>query len=101
MSWVAEAKAAMVNRISERVKVESPALNPIRATVRAISSCMETIHHRLLRNMSTNGLQRGFIIQGSPIRLVIRARVPLSMPISLNITTDMVLTMKYGRPSTK
>ena len=51
--------------------------------------------------MSTNGLQRGFIIQGSPIRLVIKARVPLSMPISLNITTDMVLTMKYGRPSTK
>ena len=72
-----------------------------RATAMHMHICIAIIHHLLLRNMSTKGLQRGFTTHGMLMRLVSRARVPLSIPRSLNITREMVLTMKYGMPSTK
>ena len=101
MSCVADAKAARMNSIRVSVKVLIRTVAAIRPIATSMHTCMVRIHQRLLRNMSTMGLQRGFITQGMLIRLVRRARVPLSMPISLNITRDMVLTMKYGMPSTK
>ena len=33
--------------------------------------------------------------------LVYRASIPFGMPMFLNMTTDMLLTMKYGMPSAK
>ena len=91
----------MMNRIRVTVNVVSRTEKATRAMAASIMNCIVTIHQRLLRNMSTKGLQRGFITQGMLIRLVSKARVPLSMPISLNMIKDMVLTMKYGIPSTK
>ena len=66
-----------------------------------ISACMVMIHHLLLLIMSTKGLQRGFTTHGRYNRLVYRASIPLGMPIFLNMTTDILLTMKYGIPSAK
>ena len=66
-----------------------------------IISCMETVHHLLVRMMSTNGLQTGFITQGryrSPVNI---ATSPFDIPIFLNIMTDTVLTRTYGVPSAK
>ena len=40
------------------------------ATAAAISACIATIHQRLLRNMSTNGLHSGLIVHGRYSRLV-------------------------------
>ena len=101
MSCVAEANAATMKSISVRVNVLIRTVAAISPIATSIISCIVTIHQRLLRKMSTKGLQRGLTTQGRLMRLVSSARVPLSIPISLNIMRDMVLTMKYGMPSTK
>ena len=102
MSCEAEANPVMTNRMSIHVKVEEAGSIAARApTATAISSCIVTIHQRLLLKMSTKGLQSGFTSQGRPIRLVSRASRALSMPKSLRITTEIVFTIKYGRPSAK
>ena len=69
-------------------------VSAISATETAISSCITRIHHRLLRKISTKGLQSGLMSHGRPMRLVRSATRPLSMPKSLNIRIEMVLTMK-------
>jgi hypothetical protein len=66
-----------------------------------ISICMVIIHHLLLLMISTKGLHRGFITHGKYNMLVYRASIPFGMPMFLNMTTDMLLTMKYGIPSAK
>ena len=102
MSWDAEAKPVMTNRISVQVNGEETGrVIAKRATAAAIRSCIVTIHQRLLRKMSTKGLQSGLMSQGRPMRLVRRASRLLSIPKSLRMTTEIVLTMKYGRPSAK
>ena len=77
MSCVAEAKAVMMN--STRVTVNRlmgvvPAaiaaasgrgnVSASSTNAPAMSSCMATTHHRLVRTMSTNGLQNGLTAQG-------------------------------------
>ena len=72
-----------------------------KATAAAIHNCIATIHQRLLLKMSTKGLQSGLTSQGRPMRLVSRASRLLSIPRSLRMTMEIVLTIKYGRPSAK
>ena len=59
-----------------------------------ITACIVRIHHLLLRNMSTIGLQSGFSVHGRYRRLVNRAISPLGTPIFVNIVTEMLFTMK-------
>ena len=102
MSCDADAKPVITKRI--RVQVKGDAAGSVKArsaTAVAMASCIDTIHQRLLFRISTKGLQRGLISQGRPIRLVRSARRLFSIPRSLRITTDMVFTIKYGRPSAK
>jgi hypothetical protein len=51
--------------------------------------------------ISTNGLQSGLMTHGRYRRLVYMAISPVDMPMFVNITTDMLFTMKYGIPSAK
>ena len=65
MSWVAEAKATSQN--TANVAWKKPAVGMVKAisaSPMAIAACIVTTHHRLVRMMSTNGLQKGFITQG-------------------------------------
>ena len=77
MSCVAEAKAVMTKRMSEKVKTPMdvwPAamvaasgwgmLSVSSTKASVISSCMVTIHQRFVRMMSTKGLHSGLMVQG-------------------------------------
>ena len=113
MSWVAEANAVIQKRM--RVKEnsegalpaaicsgESPGReNATRKNTALIRICITTVHQRLVLTRSTKGLQKGLITQGRYRSEVYHAMLPLSIPIFLNMMTDMVLTIKYGRPSAK
>ncbi len=65
MSWVAEANATSQN--TARVAWKKPDVgnvNAMRASPTAMAVCIVTTHHRLVRMMSTKGLQKGFITHG-------------------------------------
>ena len=65
MSWVAEQNAMIQKQTSVVAKNAGVgSRNATPAIVRQISNCMATIHHRLVLNRSTNGLQNGLITQG-------------------------------------
>ena len=65
-----------------------------RKNVALIRICITTVHHLFVLIRSTNGLQNGFITQGRYRREVYQAMLPLSIPIFLNMMTDMVFTIK-------
>ena len=56
----------------------------------AITACMTSTHHRLVRNTSTNGLHSGFSTHGKVMRLVKSAISPLGMP---NCAKSVILTL--------
>lgn len=77
MSWVAEAKAVMMKRMSVKMNmligVWPEAMRAasglgrvtVRRTIAAvIRACMAMIHQRLVLMMSTKGLQSGLMVQG-------------------------------------
>ena len=66
-----------------------------------ITVCIVRIHHLLVLMMSTNGLQRNLSVHGRYRSEVNNDICPLGTPILANIRTEMLLTRKYGIPSTK
>ena len=107
MSCVAEANAVMINNISVRVNIligVVPAamvassgrgmVNVSKIKAIDIRICMETTHHLLVLMISTNGLQKGLMVQGKYSRLVNNAISPLGTPILANISTEMLFTIK-------
>jgi len=107
MSCVAEANAVMMNSTRVMVNiligvvpaamVASSGRGMVRVSkIKAIdiSICMETTHHLLVLMMSTNGLQKGLIVQGRYSKLVNSAMSPLGTPILANISTEMLFTIK-------
>ena len=77
MSWVAEAKAVMMNRTNVKVKrliwVVPAAMSVSfgrgmasvsRMKATDIRTCMAIVHQRLVLMMSTNGLQKGLMVHG-------------------------------------
>ena len=110
MSWVAEANAVIQkipsvtkNRGADENAVPGPcgSRKGRRNMVNDMSTCMAIIHQRLFFIRSMNGLHKGFITHGRYRRLVYSDIWPLGMPMSVNMTTDMVFTRKYGMPSAK
>ena len=71
MSWVAEAKAIIQKRQSDHLKkpprVREDAASASPADTR---NCIATIQNRLVRVMSTHGLQSGLRTQGRESQLV-------------------------------
>ncbi len=57
-----------------------------------ISSCMLTIHQRLVFSKSTNGLQNGLMTHGKYNQLVYKAISVLDIPMRLYKITEMVIT---------
>ena len=83
MSCVALLNATSMN--NAKLVCSQNAVGRQRATLAnaaPITNCILRIHQRLVRIMSTNGLQRGFITQGSPNQLVYRAICVSVNPIS-------------------
>ena len=65
MSWVALEKAISQKNASDPCSQKSAGM--VKATPASeapISTCMVTIHHRLVRSMSTKGLHKGLMTQG-------------------------------------
>ncbi len=114
MSCVADAKAAIMKRMSVNVNMpigvvpeaicSAPGRGRVRAKTRKaadIMACMVTIHQRFVLIMSTKGLQRNFRVHGRYSNDVNIAICPFGTPILANISTDTLFTRKYGIPSTK
>ena len=93
MSWVAEAKATMMNRMISAVIPQNGRQRAVTVTVTAIRIWVSRIHQRLERKMSMKGLHSGLISQGRLIRVVSGPSVPLSMPRSLKTASATVLTI--------
>ena len=107
MSWVADAKAVMINSTNVSVNILTGVLpeaimsgegcgrvNVSKMKAKLIRACIITIHQRLVRRMSTNGLHRGLMTHGRYNKLVNMAMSPLGTPILVNMITDMLLTIK-------
>ena len=107
MSWVAEAKAAMINStkvsvnmligvcplsISSGEGLGSVTVSRTRNAV--IIICMQTIHQRLVLITSTKGLQIPLSSHGKYSSVVKKAISPLGTPIFVNIITEMLFTTK-------
>ena len=92
MSWVAEAKATTTKRMIRAVIPQKGSSRAMSRAVTAIVICVSRIHQRLLRKMSTRGLQRGLTSHGRLISVVSGPSVPLSTPRSLNTARATVLT---------
>ena len=72
-----------------------------RAIESAISACITMNHHRVVLMTSTKGDQRGLITHGKVMSEVKSAIRSTGIPKSVNIATEMAVTMKYGIPSAK
>ena len=107
MSWVADAKAVITNKISvtanmlmgvcPEAMVAASGLgmvNVSKMNAMLMSTCIPMVHHRLVRMMSTNGLQKGLMVHGRYSRLVNSAICPFGTPILANINTEILFTMK-------
>ena len=107
MSWVAEAKAAIMKKI--KVQRNSPADVAFAAMVSAAGcgkvtvsniqrtvskACIAMIHHRFVRSISTNGLQRPFKNHGKYSSVVKKDNWSLGTPILANSITEMLFTKK-------
>ena len=94
MSCVAEQKAVIVKSISAIVNHPRGANNAKRSTVTAITNCIDSTHHRLVRSTSTNGLHKGLITQGNAISDVKSAISALGIPNCVNSVTLTLVTRK-------
>ena len=114
MSWVADANAAMMNNIRVSVNmlmgvvpaaiVETSGFGnvTVSSTINAVmSTCMLTIHQRLVLTTSTTGPHKPFKNHGKYNNVVKNDMSPLATPILVNIITEMLFTTKYGTPSAK
>ena len=107
MSCVAEAKAAMMNRMSVSVNMLMGVCPPAMTAGEGLGSvsvsstrnavmiiCMATIHQRLVLMTSTKGLHRPLSSHGKYSSVVKKAMSPLGTPILVNIITEMLFTTK-------
>ena len=76
-------------------------VNAIAPRPTAIHICMVTVHQRLVRKISTMGLQKGLITQGMYSQPVYSAASVSDMPSWVNNTIVTILMKMNGMPWAK